>query len=186
MKKLLLDTVISSIITVPVSVLLYILTPILGSIIPIEITAAFVTVVAFVFVFIGYRYVRSGDGEKLIHKDYPMKTGVYSFKSDLKTMLKEERSAMAVFGILTVVAHIILDIAFYYKSNSFIIQAVTFLLYPFGISSGLLNYFKVPDSMLAVAAILLFAVNIVLICVLYIIILSVRRRKWAKNWLQNK
>lgn len=185
MKKLVLDTVISSIITVPVSVLLYLLTPILGSIIPIEIAAALVTIVAFVFVFIWYRYMRSGDGEKIVHKDYPMKTGVYSFKSDLKLMLKEERNVLVVFLILTVVAHIILDTAFYYKSNSIIIQAITLLLFPFGISNSLLYYFNVPGNMLAVASILLFAVNIILICLLYIIILSVRRRKWTDDWLHN-
>lgn len=183
MKKLVIDTVISSLITCALSVLLSILTPILGGIIPIEITYAFISIVAFVFVFIWYRYMRSGEGEKIVHRDYPAKTGVYSFKADLKMMLKEERSVLAMFLILTVVAHVILDIAFYYKSNTLIIQGITLLLFPFGVSDTLLYYFNVSDSVLPVAAIILFAVNVILIFLFYIIILSVRRRKWAKEWL---
>ncbi len=184
MKKLVIDTVISSLITCAVSVLLSILAPILGGIIPIEITSVFISMVAFAFVFVWYRYMRSGDGEKIVHKDYPMKTGVYSFKSDFRMMLKEERSVLAVFLILTVVAHIILDIAFYYKSNTFIIQGVTLLLFPFGFSSTILNYFKISGGMLPVTAIILFAANIVLICLFYIIVLSIRRRKLIKEWLR--
>lgn len=182
MKKLVIDTVISSLITCALSVLLSLLAPILGGIVPIEITSALISIVAFVFVFIWYRYTRSGAGERIVHKDYPEKAGVYSFGTDLKMMLKGERSVLILFLILTVVANVILDIAFYCKSNNFIIQGITLLLFPFGISDTVLYYFKVSDSMLPVAALLLFAMNIVLICLLYIIVLSVRRRKWIREW----
>lgn len=182
MKKLVIDTVISSLITCAVSVLLSILAPFLADIIPVDITSSLIAIVSFVFVFIWYRYMRSSEGEKIVHKDYPEKSGVYSLKTDLKIMLKRERNVLALFFILTVVAHVILDIAFYYKSNTLIIQGITLLLFPFGFSNAILHYFRVSGSMLPVAAILLFVVNIILICLLYIIVLSIRRRKWIKEW----
>lgn len=183
MKKLVAYTVVSSAITFALAALLSIFAPFLYGTASFDMINALVMATAFVLVFVWFRHLRDRDGAKSVHRDYPEKMGVYSLMTDLKIMLKGERQVFALFAALAVIAHL-LGTVFYNKPFPFAAELILICIYPFGVMNiRMMDHMRIGHGMLPVTAILLFVSNVVFICLLYIIVLSVLRRKWFREWV---
>ena len=135
-------------------------------------TQAILTTFAYAFFLLYFLKIRKGEAEKEVLEDYT-ETEYPGMKADLKNVWKKEKAALIMIFII-IISCFVLNIVDTFLLPEWFISLPTIIYMPMCFFALVLEHMYIIGYILSAVA----------ICVIYILVLLVYRRRLYKYWLQ--